>query len=273
MKNIGNSKRLKDVFERCEARGERALITFITAGDPSVGGTRQILDEIDRAGADIIELGIPFSDPMADGPTIQASSERALKKHTNINSVLGLVSDLRKKSDIPVILFGYYNPVFHYGVDKFARDAARAGADGVLIVDLPPEESSELKAACDKRGLDLIYLLTPTSDSSRIKIVTKSASGFIYYVSVTGVTGARKALPKEVESSVRRIKKVAKVPVAVGFGVSSTEQTRQIAAYADGVVVGSAIVNIISKQKNAKSAALSVGRFVKKLKKGTVGVR
>ncbi|MCK5235394.1 MAG: tryptophan synthase subunit alpha [Deltaproteobacteria bacterium] len=262
--------RLKDTFDDLKRRGKKGLITFVTAGDPSIKETEKIVLELSKSGADIIELGIPFSDPMADGPTIQASSERALKKHVNVASVLKLIANLRKKTEVPIVLFGYYNPVFSYGLKKFARDAKKAGADGVLIVDLPPEESLDLKGELNGHGLDLIYLLTPTSDKSRIRMINKLASGFIYYVSLTGVTGARVGLPRGVEASIRNIKKQIKLPLAVGFGISNAANARDVARHADAVVVGSAIINTIDTARKTKTSITSkVGTFVRSLKKGT----
>jgi tryptophan synthase alpha chain len=269
MKNKNKTSRLEECFRNLKQRGEKALVTFVTAGDPSRKSSKEVLDSIVSNGVDIIELGIPFSDPMADGPTIQASSERALKKGANVDTVLGLALGIRKKSETPIVLFGYYNPVFSYGVKRFARAAKRAGTDGVLIVDLPPEESHELKVELDKVGIDLIYLLTPTSDASRIKAVTAKASGFIYYVSLAGVTGARRSLGTDVASAVKRIKRSTKIPIVVGFGISTEAQARKVSSYADGVVVGSAIVNLIEKNTGKKKLPKTVGNFVRKLKRGT----
>ncbi len=271
MKTRRKTSRLEEVFEDCKRRGEKALVTFVTAGDPDLATSRDIVFELESHGADIVELGIPFSDPMADGPTIQASSERALKEGATLAKVLRLVGEIRKKTDIPIVLFGYYNPIYAYGIKSFAKAAKRAGADGVLVVDLPPEESVPLKGALDAEGLDLIYLLTPTSDSERIRLISSLASGFIYYVSLTGVTGARKALSKEVENSVKRVKRHTRLPVAVGFGISSRKQAREVSRFADGIVVGSAIINIIAAGSGSKRrlrAALK--NFVSTLKKGTI---
>ncbi|MCK4739051.1 MAG: tryptophan synthase subunit alpha [Deltaproteobacteria bacterium] len=263
-----NNSRLEETFRVLKEKGETALITFITAGDPSLQKTKEIVLEMEKSGADIVELGIPFSDPMADGPTIQGSSERALARGTKMAGVLKLLSEIRKKTSIPVVLFGYYNPIFNYGLKKFSKAAKKAGADGLLVVDLPPEESGDLKKELDCVELDLIYLLTPTSDESRMRVVSKVASGFIYYVSLTGVTGARKKVASNVSSSIKKLRRFTKLPVAVGFGVSTTEQVRAFSKCADGVVVGSAIVNLIAKEAASKKMPRSVGSFIAKLKKG-----
>src|SRR6185369_9941646 len=182
--------RIEAKFNELKARGEAALVTFITAGDPDLATTEEVVLELERSGCDLIELGVPFSDPMADGPTIQLSSERALAAGTTLPGILDLVRRLRERTQVPIVLMGYFNPIFAYGAERFAADAAAAGVDGLLVVDLPPEEAAELKGATDERGLDLIFLLTPTSDRSRVEAVARLGSGFIYYVSVTGVTGA-----------------------------------------------------------------------------------
>lgn len=261
--------RISSAFARLKAKGKKALITFITAGDPDMAATPELVHTLEASGADIIELGIPFSDPMADGPTIQASSERALKKGVTLEDVLGAVKDIRKTSEIPVVLFGYYNPIFSYGVKKFAKKAKEAGADGVLVVDLPAEEAGELKTELDKNGLDLIFLLTPTSDADRMKITADSATGFIYFISVTGVTGARQTVSKNISSYIKKIRRFSPIPVAVGFGVSTPAQAREVSALSDGAVVGSAIINIIASNQNNREALLKeVGAFVSGLKKG-----
>lgn len=259
--------RIEAAFGRLKAEGRKALITFITAGDPDLPSTKDIILALVEAGADIIELGVPFSDPMADGPTIQASSERAVKKGTHLKDVLRLVRDVRKATEIPIVLFGYYNPVFNYGLERFARDARLSGADGALIVDLPPEEAGELKDRLDDEGLDMIFLLTPTSNAGRMSIVASKASGFIYFVSVTGVTGARSTVALDAKSFVARIRKTTDLPVGVGFGISTPAQAKEVSRYADAVIVGSAIVNVIAKnQANGKKLVGEVRRFVSSLR-------
>ncbi|MBI5049236.1 MAG: tryptophan synthase subunit alpha [Deltaproteobacteria bacterium] len=260
--------RIGETFERLKANGEKALITFITAGDPNLRTNKEIIFELEKSGADVIELGIPFSDPMADGPTIQAASERALKKGATLKHVLELIKAIRKKSEIPIILFGYYNPIFAYGAKRFANDAENAGADGLLVVDLPPEEAQELKAYADNAGINLIFLLTPTSDDNRMRLVAEKASGFIYYVSVAGITGARKGLSGTIRKSVNKVRQFTSLPVSVGFGISTPEQAGKVSKWADGVVVGSAIVNVIEKNQNSPDLVKKVGEFVSRLKKG-----
>jgi len=259
--------RIQKTFKKLREKGEKALITFITAGDPSLKATKEIIFELEKSGADIIELGIPFSDPMADGPTIQAASERALKKGASLKDVMALLKDIRSKSEIPIVLFGYYNPIFVYGMNRFAKDAKDAGADGILVVDLPPEEAEELKRYTDKAGLALIFLLTPTSDYNRMKVVAKQAKGFIYYVSVAGITGARDELSATIQGYVKRIRRFTSLPVCVGFGISNSKQVREVSGYADGVVVGSAIVKVIEKHQLSSNLPKKVGRFISELKK------
>ncbi len=261
--------RLTALFKELKDKGEKALVTFITAGDPDLESTERLVTALAQNGADIVELGVPFSDPMADGPTIQASSERALESGTTLPKVLKLVKRLRDGGlTIPIVLFGYYNPVFVYGHERFARDAKRAGVDGVLIVDLPPEEASGLAGELKKAGIEFVYLLTPTSDEKRIGLVVEKAGGFIYYVSVTGVTGARKKVASEIKDHVRRIKRFTELPVCVGFGISTPEQARKVSRWADGVVVGSAIVDIIARNRGSKDMVKKVAEFVKSLKEG-----
>ena len=260
--------RIEQTFTRLGERGEKALITFITAGDPDIETTGKLVVEFEKRGADIIELGIPFSDPMADGPTIQAASERALRGKVNIRTILKLIRQLRDKCDIPIVLFGYYNPIFSYGVERFAKDAKRAGADGVLVVDLPPEEAGELKQYADGEQLDLIYLLTPTSDAQRMKKVARDASGFIYYISVAGVTGARAKVAKKIKGAVESIREFTALPICVGFGISTPAQAGEVSRRAEGIIVGSAIVKVIEKQSGSPGLVGKAGDFVARLKRG-----
>lgn len=270
MTTLKQDGRIARKFSELKARGEKALITFITAGDPDLAGTKKIISTLESSGADIIELGIPFSDPMADGPTIQASSERAVSKGVRLRDVLALVKEVREASEIPIVLFGYYNPIFQYGLEKFAKDARKAGADGVLVVDLPAEEADELKAELDKAGISLIFLLTPTSTEERIKLTASKASGFIYFVSVTGVTGARRAVSAKVSGYVKKVRRHIDVPIGVGFGISTPGQVKEVCGYSDAVIVGSAIVNIIGKNGGSGKLLKEVGGFVAGLKKGTL---
>jgi len=258
--------RIENKFKELREKGKVALVTYITAGDPSLEITPDIVLKLEESGADIIELGVPFSDPMADGPTIQLASERALRSGTTLSGVLEAVKKIRKHSDIPILIFGYYNPFLAYGLRKFSEDAHKAGADGVLVVDLPPEEAEEFKIHTDRAGLDLVFLLAPTSTTERIDLVAENASGFVYLVSVTGVTGARPDMDYSLESLVHEIKKSTKLPVGVGFGVSTPEQASKIARFADAVIVGSALVKIVEKHGlNKERVLVEVGEFVKGL--------
>jgi len=259
--------RIEKKFAELKRRGEAALIPFVTAGDPDLGTTLEILYAVERGGADLIELGIPFSDPTADGPTIQRSSERALKNNPSMTKILSLVRRFRRHSELPLILFGYFNPFFHYGLESFCRQAAAAGADGVLCVDLPPEESGELKQWSDALGLDVIFLLSPTSGPDRIRQAARQGSGFIYYVSVTGVTGARRSFDRQLRGQVARVRRAASLPVGVGFGISTPEQAAWIGGFADAAVVGSALVQIIETAKDRKQKAARAGKFVARLKR------
>ncbi|NJD92319.1 MAG: tryptophan synthase subunit alpha [Geobacter sp.] len=236
--------RIGKKFVQLKREKGKALITFITAGDGSLAMTERLVPEMAAAGADIIELGVPFSDPMADGPTIQLASERSLAAGTTLVKILASVKNIRQKCDVPILLMGYFNPVFIYGAEKFCQDAVAAGVDGVLIVDLPPEEAEEFSRFASAAGLDFIPLLTPTSDPSRIKKIRKVGSGFIYYVSVAGVTGARASVANDIGSMVEMIRDRASLPVAVGFGISTPSQAADVASLADGVVVGSTLVKL-----------------------------
>ncbi|MCM0082511.1 tryptophan synthase subunit alpha [Geomonas sp. Red32] len=259
--------RIADTFTTLQQKGEKALVTFITAGDPDLATTEQAVLELEKAGADIIELGVPFSDPMADGPTIQLSSERALAGGTTLPAILELVKRLRTRTQIPILLMGYYNPIFAYGADRFAADAQAAGVDALLVVDLPPEESAELKEATDRHGLDIIFLLTPTSDQTRIDTVCRLGSGFIYYVSVTGVTGARSSVADTLASRVSEVRAAVSLPLVVGFGISDPSQAGAVAKNADGVVVGSALVKLFEKYRGAELVK-ELAAFVSALKEG-----
>lgn len=258
--------RIKSKFNELNKKGKAALVTYITAGDPNLKDTKDIILELEKNGADIIELGVPFSDPMADGPAIQLASERAIKSGATVTKILKLVTDIRQKTQIPIILFGYYNPFYTYGLSKFARDAKKAGVDGVLVVDLPPEESTELKKHLEKQKLDLIFLLAPTSTKERIRLVSKNGSGFIYLVSVTGVTGARPGMNYSLQPLISEIRSYTDLPVGVGFGISSAEQALELAGYSDAVIVGSSLVKIIEKYGYNKKAVLKeMGDFTKEL--------
>jgi tryptophan synthase alpha chain len=251
--------------------GEKALIPFVTAGDPDLKSTLEILHVLDQSGADLIELGVPFSDPMADGPTIQRSSERALKHGTSLPQILRVVRRFRQDSEIPVVLFGYYNPFLRYGLRRLAEDARAAGADGILCVDLPPEESGELKRWSRARGLHNIFLLSPTSDNGRIRLVAREGGGFIYYVSLTGVTGARKRLESRLRTQVDRVRRYTSLPVGVGFGVSTPQQAAWLASFADAVVVGSALIDAMARARDKKNKLNRIGHLVSSLKRAMRG--
>jgi tryptophan synthase alpha chain len=261
--------RIEAKFAELKGRGETALVTFVTAGDPDLAATEEIVLQLERSGCDLIELGVPFSDPMADGPTIQLSSERALASGTTLPGILDLVSRLRTRTQVPIVLMGYFNPIFIYGAERFAVDAAAAGVDGLLVVDLPPEEAAELKGATDQAGLDLIFLLTPTSDSSRVEAVSRLGRGFIYYVSVAGVTGARSAVADTLAARVTSVRSELNLPLVVGFGISDPSQAAQVAKVADGVVVGSALVKYFERYQGAQLLQ-ELGAFVADLKAGVL---
>lgn len=259
--------RIEKKFDDLKRKGEKALIVYLTAGDPSLEKTYEMILGLERAGVDIIEIGVPFSDPTADGPVIQAASQRALKGGTTLPDILDMIERVREVSEIPIVLFGYYNPVFTYGNERFAGRAKEAGVDGILVVDLPPEESGELRKYTDRSGIDFISLITPTSDDDRIKKISEKASGFIYYISVTGVTGTKKPKIAEIKRDMERIRRITSLPVGIGFGISTPEQAGEIAKYADGVVVGSAIVRLIEENSNRDDLVEKVASFAGELKK------
>lgn len=257
--------RIDEKFRELKRKGKKAFIAFVTAGDPSLGVTRRLVLELEKNGSDIIELGIPFSDPLADGPTIQRSSERALRRKVNIDSVCGVVRDIRKKTQIPIVFLTYYNLISHYGLRRFVYNAERSGVDGVVIPDLPPEESGELRAAAKRRDFAVIHLAAPTSSDERIRRIVESSTGFIYYVSLTGTTGERVRLPGEICKRLKRIKRMTKKPVCVGFGISKPGQVREISRMADGVIVGSAVMKVIERNLGGKNMVGKAGKLVFKL--------
>jgi tryptophan synthase alpha chain len=250
------STRIDKRFAALKAEGRAALVTFTMAGDPDYDTALAIAKALPKAGADVIELGMPFTDPMADGPAIQAAGVRALKAGQNMKKTLELVRSFRKSDDTtPIVLMGYYNPIYIYGVDRFLTDAKAAGVDGLIVVDLPPEEDDELCLPTLKSGLNFIRLATPTTDERRLPAVLNNTSGFVYYVSITGITGSAAPDNSKVSAAVTRIKRHTKLPVAVGFGVKTAEQARAIAANADGVVVGSALVDALRASLDNKGKA------------------
>jgi tryptophan synthase alpha chain len=257
--------RIAETFADLKRENRRGFIPFITAGDPDLETTGKLIIELARAGATVIELGVPFTDPMADGPVIQRASERALRHGFGITEILQTVADARKQTDVPIILFSYFNPLLQFGVEKLACEANQAGVDGILVTDLVPEEASEFAAALRAHDLDMIFLVAPTSTDERLQMVSERASGFIYAVSRAGVTGAREEMSAAAEKLVRRVRKFSDLPVAVGFGISKPEQVADVWRYADAAVVGSAIVAEIEQAKSAADAVSRVGRFARQL--------
>jgi tryptophan synthase alpha chain len=251
--------RIAEVLAACRARGRTALVAYLTAGDPSLDLTPALVRAAVDAGADLVELGVPFSDPMADGPVLQRSAVRAVAAGTTLPRILEAVVDLRRELRTPVVLFGYYNPFFRYGVEAISRDAAAAGVDGLLCVDLPPEEAGDLRAAAERAGLDLIALLAPTTPPSRIRRIAEGASGFLYLVSVLGVTGGRATLPAELPGLVASVREVTTLPVGVGFGVQSPEQAAWVAGFADAVIVGSALARVVEDSTPDEAPARVAG--------------
>lgn len=259
------SERIARSFAALRARGESAFVPFVNFGDPHPTVTLPLLHELERAGADLIELGIPFSDPMADGPVLQRSAERALAAGATLRGALDTVAAFRRQSELPVILFGYYNPFFRYGAEAISRDAREAGADAFLCVDLPPEESAELERPARAAGLEMVYLLAPTSTLPRLRTVLSRARGFVYLVSVSGVTGTRDALPENLEDLVGTIRRLTPLPIGVGFGISTPDQAKRVAAFADAVIVGSAIARRIEASP-AGQALPAVAAFAAEMK-------
>jgi tryptophan synthase alpha chain len=253
-------------FAELKKKRSKALVAYLTAGYPDLEATRDLVLALDGAGVDILELGIPFSDPTADGPAIQKASQEALRGGTTLSRVLHLLGDLRKSTEIPTVLFSYYNPIFVFGNQRFAREAAAAGGDGVLVVDLPLEEAAELKNFTDEAGLALIPLVAPTTGAERMEKIAREGSGFIYYVSLTGVTGTGSPVLEELRENVSRIKSKTEIPVVAGFGISTPAQAREIAAAADGVVVGSAFIRLIAEKGKGRGVAEAVGAMAKGLK-------
>ena len=257
--------RITDAFENLRAAGRGGFIPYITAGDPDLSTTRALIVELARAGATLVELGVPFSDPVADGPTIQRASERALRRGVGLEDVLKVLSEARRETDVPVILFSYFNPLLQFGVERLAAECARAGVDGVLATDLVPEESADFNAVLRSRGIDQIFLVAPTTTDARLKMIASLADGFIYAVSRAGVTGARADLSGEAARLVGRVRGVTGLPVAVGFGISTAEQVAAVWRYADAAVVGSAIVAEIEKREGSQDLVARVGEFARSL--------
>ncbi|MDD5060304.1 MAG: tryptophan synthase subunit alpha [Candidatus Omnitrophica bacterium] len=255
--------RIKQKFNQLKNNNKKALIVFITAGFPDLATTLKLVLSLERSGVDIIELGVPFSDPLADGPVIQEASSYSLRKGTNLAKILNLVKQLRKNTDIPICLMTYYNPVFCFGEKRFVDQALASGVDGLIVPDLPPEEAKEFLSYADRCGLFNICFVSPTTSAARIKTITKKAKGFIYYVSTCGVTGKRNKLSPDLKTNLIRIKKLTTLPVCVGFGISTPQQAKAVSKISDGVIVGSAIVDKISKYIGRKHLVEKLSAFVK----------
>ncbi|MEI8344649.1 MAG: tryptophan synthase subunit alpha [Candidatus Omnitrophota bacterium] len=247
--------RIDQKFAELKRRSQKALIAFITAGDPGLKANREFVLAAEQNGADLIELGVPFSDPQADGPVIQASSARSLKRGTNLKKVLKLAADIRRDSQIPLILMGYFNPFMRYGLERFARDAASSGVDGLIVPDLTAEESAPLRQILASRGLHLIYLIAPTSSPQRMRKIISMARGFLYYVSVTGVTGVKKARRLSIGRGLSRLRRLTRLPVCAGFGISEPQIAKEIAPACDGVIVGSALVKALDANPSLAAVA------------------
>lgn len=253
-------------FAELRRAGELGLVAYLTAGDPSLDATEQIVLAAAEAGADVIELGVPFSDPVADGPTIQRASERALRGGTTLAGVLDVVARIRRRSEIPLVVFSYFNPILQMGLETFATRTAEAGADGVLVTDLTPEESTDFRTATQARNLDTIFLAAPTSTDERLRLISDVSSGFLYLISRTGVTGAREALGEDLPPLVRRVRAITKLPIAVGFGISLPGHVSVLGGLADAAVVGSALVQEIERAATPGAAASAVTSKVRQLK-------
>lgn len=238
--------RIDEKFANLKSKGEKAFVAYVTAGVPDLKKTQEIVLTLEESGVDILEIGVPFSDPTADGPVIQEASQRALRNGVTLSGILDLIESLREKSRIPIVLFSYFNPIFSFGVEAFAKRAARAGVDGVLVVDLPAEEADELKKYTDPLGIKFIYLLAPTSGRQRIRAACRKAAGFLYYISVTGVTGTQLPQAEQIAEDIKTIREYTSTPVVTGFGISSADVAGRMAAKADGIVIGSAFMRIIS---------------------------
>ena len=258
--------RLDETFARLRARSERALMPYFTAGDPSLADTRRLVVEAARRGADVIELGVPFSDPLADGPVVQRAGTRALAAGATVPRVLETVAALRAETDVPLVLMTYYNPVLAFGLKAFARTAVDAGADGAIVVDMPPEESEPLASEAASAGMDLVYMVAPTSTLQRVRLIAKTSRGFIYVVSLTGVTGERQELPAGLASQIEVLRGVTAKPLCVGFGISTPAHAAAVGRIADGAVVGSAIVRLVEARTGSPTLVDDVGKFIAELK-------
>ncbi len=263
--------RINETFARLQREGRKALITFITAGDPSLDQTPALVTAMAANGADIIELGVPFSDPLADGPTIQAASMRSIHRGTTLRDIIAMVGEIRSRCPVPLVLMSYYNPILVYGIDNFVADAVVAGVNGVIIPDLPPEEGEHLRREAEARELALIQLVSPTSTPERMAKLCRLSTGFVYYEMVTGITGARRELPPAVAESLQQLKSLTDTPIAAGFGISTPAQAAEVGQYADGVIVGSALVKIVAEHGGELDLPERLGAFVHELRLGLDG--
>jgi tryptophan synthase alpha chain len=261
--------RIEKKFSSLRDKGEKGVIVYLTAGDPSLRHTREIILGLDAAGVDVLEIGVPFSDPTADGPIIQAASQRALRNGATLASILDMIASLREVSEIPIVVFGYYNPIFIYGNERFAKRAKEAGVDGILVVDLPPEESVELRRYTDRLEIDFISLIAPTTNPERVRRISRQATGFLYYISITGVTGTAKPRVLEVKRDVESIREITALPIVVGFGIATPQQAGEIAPYADGVVIGSAFVRMIEENRDHDDMIDIVSDYARKMKESS----
>lgn len=263
--------RIDTTFARLKANGEKALIAYIMAGDPSLADTETLVPALEKAGADIIELGVPFSDPIADGPVIQKAAERALRSGTSLRKILDTVTGLRRRSQVPLVLMAYYNSIHAFGEAAFCREAASAGVDGLIVPDMPPEEDALLAAGACEGGPHVIYLLAPTSTPARFAQVARRSKGFLYYVSLTGITGAQLPDLEGVRRNIAKIRRLTKVPVAIGFGVATPNDARRVGEIADGVIVGSALVRRIEEYREHPRMVEHVGQYVASMKAAVLG--
>ncbi len=260
-------KRIEKRFSELKEKGQKAFVAYITAGDPTLEKTSELVLEFDRQGVDIVELGVPFSDPVADGPVNQEAAMRALENDVSVADILDTVKEIRSKSDIPIIFFAYYNNILSHGLENFVRDASECGLDGALILDLPPEEAGEYKRLMDNAGLASIFLVSPVTPDERLKIIAQMVSGFVYYVSQMGVTGERDAIASDLSGHIEMIRAHTDIPIVAGFGISTPVHVRDSAVFADGVVVGSAIVRRVAEYGDSPNMAERVGSYVSTLTK------
>lgn len=261
--------RIDRCFEKLRAANGKALIPFITAGDPDLTTTRDLAWAFEQAGADLLELGVPFSDPLADGMTIQRASQRALENGVTLKGVIGVVEQIRSRSQMPMVLMSYMNPILRTGAREFAARASAAGVDGVIIPDLPPEEAQDLRSCCGGSAIHTIFLAAPTSTEARLRRIAESSEGYIYYVSLKGVTGARESLQVDLEASLGRLRRLTDKPIAIGFGISTPAQVSRVAMLVDGIIVGSAIVDRIERLGGKPTMVGEVAEFVRSLKQAT----